>query len=324
MSDFAPSTGSQAREVFTRPLAQSDLEQVVALDARTTGVVRRAYFERRREAALRSPHQHLQIAAATEAGLVGWLLARVAGGEYGRPESVVVLEALGVEPAMQRAGLGRRLFRGLEDLASSRSVGAIVTQVDWRNHSMLRFLDAAGFTIARRHVLDRGLERLPERGGDDLEHARIACRSLRASDLEAVIRIDEANTGVARPEYFQRKLDEALQESAIAVSLVAESDGFVVAFAMARVDSGDYGRLGSVASLDTIGVSPRFAHAGYGRALLGQMIDNLSALRIDRLETEVAREAFGLLGFLYRAGFDPSPRIPFERRLAPVASRRPA
>lgn len=312
MSDLVPTTAS-AREVLVRPLAADDLDAVVALDARTTGASRRAYFERRRAAALRSPAQHLQLAATQDGRLVGWMLARLAGGEYGRPEPVVVLEAFGVEPALQRAGIGRRVFRRLEELALSKGLAAVVTQVDWRNHSMLRFLDASGFSIARRHVLERGLGRLPELA--DLEPPSLACRALRETDLESLVRIDAEITGSPRPAYFRRKVDEVLRESAVAVSLVAEDDGFPVAFAMARVDAGDYGRLGSVASLDTLGVSPRFAHRGYGRALLEQMIDNLSALRVERVETEVARDAFGLLGFLYRAGFEPAARIPFERVL---------
>lgn len=317
MSVVSPMAAS-VREITIRPLAADDLDAVVALDARTTGASRRGYFERRRSAALRSPERHLQLAAEEGGRLVGWMLARIAGGEFGRPEPVAVLEAFGVEPSLQRAGIGRRLFRRLEELAETRGLAAVVTQVDWHNHSMLRFLDASGFSIARRHVLERGLSRLPERD-EDVEHPAVSCRALRDGDLDALIRIDAAITGAPRPEYFRRKVEEVLRESAIAVSLVAEEDGHPVAFAMARVDAGDFGRLGSVASLDTVGVAPSAAHRGYGRAVLGQMIDNLSALRVERIETEVGREAFGLLGFLYRAGFEPSARIPFERTLRRLA-----
>jgi ribosomal protein S18 acetylase RimI-like enzyme len=303
------------RDATIRPLQPADLDAVVQLDAHTSGASRRAYFERRRAASLRDPAQHLELAATFDGRLVGFMLARVAGGEYGRPSRVVVLETVGVDPTLQRAGLGRRLYARLDELARSRQAAAIVTQVDWRNHAMLRFLDAAGFSLAKRHVLDRDLSRLPEHEGD-AEHPPISCRALRRGDLEAIVRIDAAITGTPRRDYLERKLAEALDESAIAVSLVAESDGFVVGFATARVDAGDYGRVGSVASLDTIGVSPRFAGQGYGHAILAQLIQNLAALRIDRLETEVARDAFDLLAFLYRAGFEPSPKIPFERRLS--------
>ena len=307
-------SGAGAREVSIRPLLESDLDALVALDARTTGVRRLAYFERRRAAAIRAPREPMPLAATSEGRVVGWVLARLAGGQYGRTEVRLVLESLGVDPGIQRAGIGARLLARLDELASARGIGSIVTQVDWRNHSMLHFLDRAGFRIACTHVLARGVDRV---GPEDAEPPPNVCRALRHDDLESLVRIDAALTGTPRPEYFRRQVEEALHESAIAVSLVAEADGLPVAFAMARVDLGDYGRIASVASLDTLGVVPGFARRGYGRALLTQMIDNLSALRIDRLETEAARDDFDLLRFFYRAGFQPSSRIPFERSTSP-------
>lgn len=98
----------------------------------------------------------------------------------------------------------------------------------------------------------------------------------------------------------------------IAVSLVTEDDGFVVAFAMARVDLGDFGHVEPTATLETLGVNPSFCHKGYGRDMLAQMIDNLAALHIDHLETEVAHDHFELLRFFYRFGFTPSQRLVFQ------------
>jgi ribosomal protein S18 acetylase RimI-like enzyme len=89
----------------------------------------------------------------------------------------------------------------------------------------------------------------------------------------------------------------------------------VAGFLTARADLGDFGRVEPVAVLDTIGVDPGFAHRGVGRALLSQLMLNLSALRIERVETVVAPRDFGLLGFLYASGFAPSQKIAFVHRL---------
>jgi ribosomal protein S18 acetylase RimI-like enzyme len=107
-----------------------------------------------------------------------------------------------------------------------------------------------------------------------------------------------------------------MHESALRVSLIARRDGIVEGFLMARADLGDFGRVEPVAVIDTIGVHPDFAHRGVGRALLSQLFVNLGALRIERVETVLAPRDFGLLGFLYDAGFGPSQRLPFVRRLA--------
>ena len=310
------STETSAGDVTIRPLTEGDFESVVALDRRITGNARRGYFEQRLKAALRQPKRHLQLAATTTSGLCGFVLARAAGGEYGRQEEVLALETVGVDPDTQHAGLGRRMMVDLEALSRARGIESVVTQVEWKNHGMLRFLDGAKFNLAPLQILERRVHRMPlPETDEEIEKQPPLVRHLREGDLEMVCRIDRQVTGRDRTEYLKRKVDEALHESAIAVSLVAEDDGFVVGFGMVRVDYGNYGHVEPTASLDTIGVNPGFAHKGFARAILTQMIDNLSALHVERLETEVAREDFDLLRFLYRFGFGPSSRLPFFRKL---------
>ena len=87
-------------------------------------------------------------------------------------------------------------------------------------------------------------------------------------------------------------------------------------YLMAAADYGDFGRAEPVAVIDTIGVDPNFSHSGVGRALLSQLFINLGALRVERVESVVAKEHFDLLGFFYRAGFGPSQRLAFVKNLA--------
>ncbi len=300
--------------VDVRPLAPSDLDAVVALDRRIVGGWRRGYFDRRLAAALRQPRRHLQLAALGPSGMTGFLLARVADGEYGRPGAAGVIEAVGVEPASQRSGVGQRMLRALDARLHDRGIGALVTQADWRDRSMLGFLDRAGFALAQRHILERRVHRMPlPETDEEIERAPPLVRHLRAGDVDMLLRIDRALTGADREAYLRRKVDEALNESAISVSLVVEDDGFVVGYATARVDLGDFGHVQPTASLDTFGVSPGFARRGFARALLGQMVDNLAALHVESLETEVESGAFELARFLYRFGFVISQRMAFER-----------
>jgi GNAT superfamily N-acetyltransferase len=303
-------------DVVLRPLRPEDLNSVVALDRISAGMPRLPYFEKRLQAALRYPRRHYQFALTTGKGLAGFLVARVAGGEYGRPEEVVVLEALGVEPLHRRDGLGKRMLAGLEELMRAHGIKQLVTQVDWHNHGMLQFIDGAGFSLAPRVILERVVDRIPLPSADeDIERWPPLVRQLKAEDFDAVCRIDKRITGLDRAEYFHRKFDEVLKQSAIEVSLVAEDKGMPVAFAMARVDFGDFGRVEPAASLDTIGVEPGFARKGFGRAVLSQMIENLAALMVERLETEVDRESFELQKFLYAEGFGTSQRLCFQKRI---------
>ena len=62
------------------------LECRVAIDAIAERRPRRAYFERRLDAALHQPRLHAQFAACDEKGLAGYIFARVLEGEFGRAE----------------------------------------------------------------------------------------------------------------------------------------------------------------------------------------------------------------------------------------------
>ncbi|MFL5362033.1 MAG: GNAT family N-acetyltransferase [Myxococcales bacterium] len=323
-------------DVTVRPLAAADLAAVVALDASIGGTPRSGYFAKRLQAALRQPRRHLQLAlddggfardgrrpqagaddarrpqAGDDGGLAGFLLARKAGGEYGDVENALVVEAFGVAEKSRHRGAGRRLLRRLEELARERGISLLLTQALWRDHGILRFLDSAHFEVASRRILELAVQRLPV---EDTDVAPPLVRQLGPRDLDALVEIDERITGKDRRDYLGPKIEEVLYESAIQVSLVAEDDGFPVGFAMARVDFGDFGRIVATATLDTIGVDPRFAGHGFGRALLAQMIENLAALHVERLETEVDPEAFDLSRFLLRSGFAPSQRIAFRKAL---------
>jgi ribosomal protein S18 acetylase RimI-like enzyme len=141
----------------------------------------------------------------------------------------------------------------------------------------------------------------------------IPVRSMVEGDLHSLTSIDRRITGRDRAAYFQRKLEEALGESDVRISLVAELDGRPVGFIMARVDFGEFGRTDSAAIMDTIGVDPDYANRGVGRALVTQLLVNLMTLRVDKVLTEVDWSARDLLGFLDSCGFRPSSYLCFDR-----------
>lgn len=146
----------------------------------------------------------------------------------------------------------------------------------------------------------------------ELARDRIPVRSMREADLKALVAIDRRITGRDRSAYFERKLAEAMHESDVRVSLVAEIDGRAVGFIMARVDLGEFGRIEPAAVMDTIGVDPDFAGRGVGRALLSQLLANLTTLRVDKVLTEVDWGDRELMAYLDRCGFKPSARLSFD------------
>lgn len=148
-----------------------------------------------------------------------------------------------------------------------------------------------------------------------LARDRIPVRSMTEGDLRALVVIDHRITGRDRAAYFERKLNDALTESDVRVSLVAELDGVPVGFIMARVDLGEFGRVETTAVIDTIGVDPGYQNRGVGRALMSQLLVNLGTLRVETVRTEVGWQDHDLLAYLGHSGFVPSQELCFEQTL---------
>ncbi|HET7806415.1 MAG TPA: GNAT family N-acetyltransferase [Pseudolabrys sp.] len=148
-----------------------------------------------------------------------------------------------------------------------------------------------------------------------LARDKIPVRSMAEGDLRTLVRIDRRITKRDRAAYFERKLTEALTESDVRVSLVAELDGVPVGFIMARVDLGEFGRVETTAVIDTIGVDPDYRNRGVGRALISQLLANLGTLRVEKIRTEVDWQDHDLLAYLGRNGFLPSQRLCFDQPL---------
>jgi ribosomal protein S18 acetylase RimI-like enzyme len=137
----------------------------------------------------------------------------------------------------------------------------------------------------------------------------LVIRNLRPDDHDAVVRIDARIVGRRRDEFFRVKLRQAAADTGIAVSLVAELDGLVVGFVLARVYYGEFGMAEPAAVLDVFGVHPDFRGRHVGAGLLDQLRTNLVGLGIRRLQTEVAWDSPDLLTFFHHEGFVPAPRL---------------
>lgn len=335
-------TSASGAGIRIRRLSPRDLDAVVAIDAAIMGRSRRSYYERRLHIALQEPELHAQFAADGPKGLLGYVLARRLHGQFGRPAPSFRLEMIAVSTAGQGRGVGTQLMKALEDEARKQGLKEIRTAAAWTRHGMLRFLDHSGFRLGRNLIVDCPVHAgqiadprtegvaTPERESwsneidygaqsqNDYEalardHADV--RTLQAEDLPDIMRIDRSTSGQKREEYVKVLVNEALNDSAVRVSLTARVDGIVAGFVAASTDFGDFGRTEPVAVLDTIGVDPDYAHHGIGHALLSQLFVNLQALRVERVETVVSSHNFELLGFLYDVGFEHAQRLGFVKTL---------
>jgi len=131
---------------------------------------------------------------------------------------------------------------------------------------------------------------------------------MRPDDLDAVAALDARIGGRPRRGYFLRRLETALRTPDLHVQLSAEdAEGNLAGFLLYRIEAGEFGAMGRVAALETIGVVPERRRNGIGWALLERA---RSILRHKGIASETTRADWrnhALLGFIDGAGFEIAP-----------------
>lgn len=337
-------------DITFRPLYPEDIHQVSKIESSLTGSPRRAFLEKRLAVATANigevfldetgdtpldpqtmPDSFITCAALDDKKLAGYGFARILEGEFGARSTIVELDDIGVAPDYQGKGIGKKIMADIGQRMKRKNISTLQTQIDWSNLSMIRFFASTGFTLASGQIIERNTSPLGEdidpvttdgkwqgHGGgyyDKFAGSRVTVRPIKWDDLAAVDRIDVKCTGLDRSAYCAAKFREVLDESGIRVSMVAEDDGVVTGFIMARVDFGEFGRVEKAAVIDTIGVHPAYGGSGVGHALLSQLLINLSALQVESVRTRVEHEDFALWNFLTRRGFKHSQRLLLTKKI---------
>jgi ribosomal protein S18 acetylase RimI-like enzyme len=318
-------------DLTLRSLYPEDIDQVSIIESSLTGIPRRIFLEKRLAVATAMPEGFITCAVLDDKKIVGYGFARILEGEFGARSASAVLDDIGVDPGYRNNGIGKMVMAGIERRMKNKNIYTLFTQIVWSNHSMIRFFASTGFTLAPGQIIERDTSPLDEdvaevapvamdgkwrvhsgAAGDHYEKLardRVLVRSLKGEDMAAIDRIDAKLTGLDRSAYYAAKFREMLDESGIRVSMVAEDDGIVTGFIMARVDYGEFGKVEKAAVIDTIGVHPAYAGSGVGHALLSQLLMNLANLQVESVRTKVEHENYGLRNFLSRRGFKPSQRL---------------
>lgn len=130
-------------------------------------------------------------------------------------------------------------------------------------------------------------------------------RLLKPEDLDRVVDIDTRIMGRSRQKFFEKRLQAALADTHgfVAVAFdgpAAELDGF----AIARIQTGEFGVNERTAVLDVIGVEPDAQHEGGGQALIDGIIDILRKLGIKELRTQIDWSDQTLTHFFAHEGFE--------------------
>lgn len=143
----------------------------------------------------------------------------------------------------------------------------------------------------------------------------VSIRTVRPDDLEAVIRLDEAITGAAKPAYWAKLFAEFEAASDPTLSfLVAEMSGRVVGFIAGEVRAVEFGSdaCGWVFGLD---VEPGLRVKSVGTKLFDTLCDRFRAAGVSKVRTMLTRDNDLVLAFFRSLGMMAGPFIQLEKDL---------
>ncbi len=143
----------------------------------------------------------------------------------------------------------------------------------------------------------------------------IHIRNLEKSDLPFIVNIEERLTGVARPRYWEKRIEISEAIRPHWASLVAEINRQVVGFILGRAGELEFGLPSTVAWIEIIGVDPAFRGQGIGRALIERFTASAEDHDIKTIFTLTDSDNRRMADFFTHVGFIQGKMLHFQKEL---------
>jgi ribosomal protein S18 acetylase RimI-like enzyme len=135
-------------------------------------------------------------------------------------------------------------------------------------------------------------------------------------DLAAIVNIEERETGIARPDYWEKRLEISEAVRPHWASLVAEYDNRMVGFILGRAGEHEFGLPGTVAWVEMIGIDPAYRRRGIAEELIEQFIASAEDHGIKTIFTLIDPKHSELQHFFSRLGFVHGKMVHYQKDLA--------
>lgn len=142
--------------VTVRPLDELDLQAIVQIDERISGIYRPDVWEQRVMYYLRRDPGSSQV-AEVDGRVVGFMLGEVRAGEFGLEEPGGWIERFGIDPDHRGKDLGRRMFEAMTAHFRTEGAHKVRTLADRRESGVTGFLEALGFAPSPLQALEMDL-----------------------------------------------------------------------------------------------------------------------------------------------------------------------
>ena len=143
----------------------------------------------------------------------------------------------------------------------------------------------------------------------------IRIRNLEKDDLSAIVNIEERVTGVARKNYWEKRIEISEAIRPHWASLAAELDNRVVGFILGRAGELEFGLPGTVAWIEIIGVDPAYRRQGIARQLIESFAASAEDHGINTIFTLVDHAKPEMERFFAQLGFAQGKMLHFQKEI---------
>jgi ribosomal protein S18 acetylase RimI-like enzyme len=144
----------------------------------------------------------------------------------------------------------------------------------------------------------------------------IHVRNLEQRDLPAIIEMEARVTGVARPEYWEKRIEISEAIRPHWASLVAELGNRVAGFLLGRAGELEFGLPGTVAWIEIIGVDPVYRRRGVAQEMMEQFTSSAEDHGIKTIFTLVNPSKDEMQQFFNRLGFIQGKMLHYQKELS--------
>jgi predicted N-acetyltransferase YhbS len=143
--------------MVVRSLRGGDIASIDRIDTKLTGLDRSAYYATKFREMLDFPSDRISMVAVDDGIVIGFIMARVDYGEFGKTDKSAVIDAIGVHPAYAGSGIGHKILSQLLKNLSSLKVELVRTKVEYENYGLRNFLCRRGFRPSQWLLLAKEL-----------------------------------------------------------------------------------------------------------------------------------------------------------------------
>ncbi|MBB5348724.1 GNAT family N-acetyltransferase [Desulfoprunum benzoelyticum] len=144
--------------ITTRLMTENDLEAILKIDEKIVKTSRLEYYQLKFERLFSSKDYLPTSFVAEDNGVViGFLMGELYMGQFGILQEVASMDTIGIDPAYQHRGVGKKLMDEFIDHLRQIGVNKINTLVDWNDAGLIHFFSANQFSPSKTINLERNI-----------------------------------------------------------------------------------------------------------------------------------------------------------------------